>query len=430
MDDSDSMWVGLLDLEDDKPVTVIGDPAGNGRRQGRVLVRIHREPLGYICVPTVPEPELTRRARQVAQADLAGTLHRHLELDRSPLPPSDPGGWRRRAACPQGYKDLHTEGMTIIIATRNRTSLLRGCLHALQGVTHDPTEILVIDNAPDDDSTRKLVTGLAESDPRIRYIYEAQPGLCRADNRGMAEASFDTVAFMPDDALADPGWPSALAAGFALDPETVCVTGLVASATLDSSSERYFDARYPWGKVFEPRRYDLAEHRDPSPLYPFRAGLFGTGAGCAVRRGAVARVGGLDLLLGPGAPGRGGEDLDIFLRLILAGGRLCYLPSALIWHRHRADAHALGEQLFSYGFGLGAYLAKHLMSRDLPAGVLAMGAVHAAGVQLGRQKQAAQASQLRSGGGQLALRESLGVPAGAWSYFRAARAARLEPSAR
>ena len=424
MNDSGSMWVGLLDLEDDKLLTPIGGPAGSGHSQGRVLVRMHRQPLGYVCLHTLPEPELTQRARQVARTALAGPLRRHIERDSSALLPDAPGEWLRRVSCPRNYENLGTDGVTIIVPTRDRTAMLEGCLHALQGVTHDPIEILVVDNGPTDSSTRDLVTDLARSDPRIRYIYDAQPGVSRAGNRGLAEASFDIVAFMPDDALADPGWASALAAGFALDPQTVCITGLVASASLDSSSERYFDARYPWGKVFEPRQYDLARHRDPSPLYPFRAGLYGSGAGCAVRRSAIARLGGLDLLLGPGAPGRGGEDLDMFVRLILAGGRICYLPSALIWHRHRADTHALGEQIFSYGHGLGAYLAKHVMNHDLPAGVLAAGAVQAASVQFGRQMEAARASQFGAGGGRLALRESLGVLAGALSYVRAARAAR------
>jgi len=429
MNDCASMWVGLLDLEDDTPLTPMGGPVGSGHRQGRILVRMHRQPLGYIRVPTLPEPELTQRARQVAEMTVAGALRSHIERDNSPLAPGVPGGWLARAACPRNYRSLDAEGVSIVVPTRDRTPMLRGSLRALQRVTHDPIEILVVDNGPSDSSTRDLVTALAESDPRIHYIYETEPGVSRAGNRGLAEASFDIVAFMPDDALADPGWPSAIAAGFALDPQAVCVTGLVASAALDSGAERYFDARYPWGEFFEPRRYDLAEHRDPSPLYPFRAGLFGSGANCAVRRSAVARLGGLDPLLGPGAPGRGAEDLDIFLRLILAGGRICYLPAALVWHRHRADTHALGEQIFSYGHGLGAYLAKHVMNRNLPTRVLVAGALQAASVLSGRQKQATQASQLRAGGRRLALRESAGVLAGALAYARAARAARLEHGA-
>jgi GT2 family glycosyltransferase len=238
----------------------------------------------------------------------------------------------------------------------------------------------------------------------------------------MAQARFDIVAFTDDDTLVDPGWPSVLAAGFAADPEAVCVTGLVASSALDTSCQRYFDARVKWGEVFEPRRYDLAEHRHPSRLYPFKAGIFGTGANFAVRRSAVARLGGFDPLLGAGAPSRGGEDLDMFLRLILAGGRICYLPSAIVWHRHRADAEALSEQIYSYGHGLGAYVAKHLQNRDLRYALVGHG-LREATLLLGRMRRASQVSQLRAGGRRLALTEAWGVMAGTLCYRRVARQA-------
>src|SRR6185437_8580535 len=103
-------------------------------------------------------------------------------------------------------------------------------------------------------------------------------------------------------------------------------------------------------------------------------------------------LGEFDPLLGAGSPTRGGEDLDMFLRVILAGERLSYVPSALVWHRHRADVAALGEQIYSYGYGLGAYLAKHLLSRDLKLTVLGRGLIRQSGVVISRMRQASEAS--------------------------------------
>jgi GT2 family glycosyltransferase len=228
------------------------------------------------------------------------------------------------------------------------------------------------------------------------------------------------VAFTDDDTMVDPGWPSAIVAGFVADPEAMCVTGMVASRALDTGSQRYFDSRYSWGESFEPRRYDLLAHRYPSRLYPFSAGIFGTGANFAVRRSAIAGLGGFDPLLGAGSPGRGGEDLDMFLRVILAGGRICYLPSALVWHSHRADTRALGEQVYSYGYGLGAYLAKHLLNRHLPVGILGQG-VRQAGTVVSRMRLASQESRLRADGRRLGLTEARGVMAGALCYYRTTR---------
>ena len=272
------------------------------------------------------------------------------------------------------------------------------------------------------DDTRELVTALAEADARIHYTCEPDTGLSRARNHGLARAQFDLVCFTDDDTRVDPGWPSAVAAGFAADPETVCVTGLVASSSLNTGSERYFDSRYSWGEAFEPRRYDLIAHRHSSPLYPYSAGVFGTGANLAVRRSAVTGLGGFDPILGAGGPGRGGEDLDMFLRIILAGDRICYLPSSLVWHQHRSDMEALGEQIYSYGHGLGAYLAKHLISGGMPVVLLARG-LRRAGVVLRRTHQASQAGQMRVGGRRLALTEARGALVGALCYGRAARRA-------
>ncbi len=44
-----------------------------------------------------------------------------------------------------------------------------------------------------------------------------------------------------------------------------------------------------------------------------------------------------DTALGPATPARGGEDIDAFLQIILAGYRLVYEPRSLVRHHHRRD---------------------------------------------------------------------------------------------
>jgi GT2 family glycosyltransferase len=309
----------------------------------------------------------------------------------------------------------------VVVCTRNRTEQLRSCLTALQQVTYEPVEFLVVDNAPIGTETWDLVMEFARSDSRFQYTTEPLPGLSRARNHGLGCAKFDLVAFTDDDITVDSGWPAALAAGFASDPDAVCVTGVVVPSALNTGAERYFDSRYAWGEAFEAQRYDLDEHRPPSRLYPFTAGIFGTGANFAVKRQAVAQLGGFDNLLGAGGPGRGGEDLDIFLRLVLAGGRICYVPSALVWHQHRSETGALASQIYSYGYGLGAYLAKHLLNRNFSVPFLMRGFTRKAIDTGHRMQSAAKSSQLNGRARQLALRESAGVAAGALRYYRATR---------
>jgi hypothetical protein len=61
-------------------------------------------------------------------------------------------------------------------------------------------------------------------------------------------------------------------------------------------------------------------------LYPYSAGIFGTGANFVVSRAAFEALGGFDEVLGAGALTRGGEDLDWFVRTLHQGFALAYEP--------------------------------------------------------------------------------------------------------
>jgi GT2 family glycosyltransferase len=423
MTDVGASWVGVLDVGR-RVVIPMGDPAPADRGIARVLVRLHGAPLGYVEIPFEPAGTLGSRAEAAAATSLADELRRHGEAHQDA--DGSPGrlDWTAQLSCPANFPSGDGAGLSIIVCTRDRPAALAECLRSLQRADYEPLEILVIDNAPTDAATREQVEQFALDDPRIRYSCEPAPGLSTARNHGLAAAKYDLVAFTDDDILVDPRWPAALMAGFAADPAAACVTGLVAPRSLQTAAERYFDSRYSWGKAFDACRYDLAAHRDVSALYPFKAGLFGTGANFAIRRSVVERLGGFDTILGAGGPGRGGEDLDMFVRLILGGERLCYLPAALVWHQHRASDQALTEQVYSYGHGLGAYLAKRLVTREMPVSTLLRSAGQAV-LMAGQMRHASRSTQLRARGRQLATTEARGVLAGALCFYRAARRQRV-----
>lgn len=412
-----STWVTVLDLDEGAQVCGVRGEIGPDHRQARVLVRKHRAPVGYISVPAEPLESLTKRAWQSAETDLADALLQHALWDE----PSAGATWIGQVACPQHFQPAEGTGITIVVCTRDRSELLSDCLRAMQNFSYSPLEIIVVDNAPSGSETKEVVADFGCDDPRIRYTCEPRPGLSLARNHGLGEARYDIVAFTDDDVIPDSGWPDAIAAGFAADAGASCVTGLVVSSALETGPERYFDARYQWGGAFVPCRYDLATYRHSSGLYPFRAGIFGTGANFAVRRSAIEHLHGFDPLLGAGSPGQGGEDLDLFLRVILTGGRICYLPSALVWHRHRSDIRAVKHQIYSYGHGFGAYLSKRLLSREIRVPFLWYGLRQAALI-LRRVQQASHASDLGPRGWRLALTEARGLAAGVVRYARASRA--------
>jgi hypothetical protein len=107
----------------------------------------------------------------------------------------------------------------------------------------------------------------------------------------------------------------------------------------------------------------MREHHPKTPLYPYTAGCFGSGASLALRATFLRSIGGFDPALGTGRPAQGGEDLALFFQVITAGHKLVYEPAAVLYHPHRRDYMALRKQIYHYGTGLTAYLTKILLDK-------------------------------------------------------------------
>jgi GT2 family glycosyltransferase len=263
--------------------------------------------------------------------------------------------------------------VSLVLATAGDPELAARCVHSVLSTGYPELEVVVVDNHRGDANPALLE--LAETDERIRYVREPVPGASRARNTGAAHATGDVLAFTDDDAVVDPGWLVELAAELA-DPGLDCVTGLVMPASLDTQAQAWFEAYGGFGKGFRRQEYG-PQLPAPDPLYPLSPGVFGSGNNMAWRRESFLRVGGFDDRLGPGRRTKAGEDLDLFLRLILGGGRLTYTPHAVVWHTHRTTLPELRGQLRGYGTGLASMFLVHAMrpggaaaiARRLPRGL-------------------------------------------------------------
>jgi len=319
---------------------------------------------------------------------------------------------------------------SVVVCTRNRSESLPACLDRLAAIDYPAVEFIIVDNAPADSSTELLVKSRATADERFRYRCEPRPGLSRARNAGLSEARGRYVAYTDDDVAVDAGWIAGLARGFRRRDDVVCVTGLVCTATITNAAEAYCDARLSsWSTRCRPQLFDMSASRRHDVLYPFSAGIFGTGASFAFDRERLVRLGGFDEALGAGTRTRGGEDLDVFVRVLLDGGAIAYEPAAVVWHHHRADEESLRRQMYGYGTGLTAYLTKLLLHpgtrsqvlRRVPAGLARM-------AKIKRQTDARLIASVAAPPGAL-RREFTGYLAGPWLYAAARRAAR-RPAAR
>jgi glycosyltransferase involved in cell wall biosynthesis len=97
--------------------------------------------------------------------------------------------------------------ITAVICTHNRAPFLRKAIRSLVTQTLDPAayEILIVDNASTDD-TRSVIEGERSQQPRIRCLREPTVGVSRARNAGWRGAESHFVAYLDDDAIAEPHW--------------------------------------------------------------------------------------------------------------------------------------------------------------------------------------------------------------------------------
>jgi glycosyltransferase involved in cell wall biosynthesis len=337
-------WSGEIEINSpslpERLTTAVGEPFA----AARLLVRAAGTPVGFISIDTpdgVPDLDAA-----IARARLE--FARQIE----------------RALADTAWTWARLPKISVVLCTHNRAAGVRRTLESLRVSHHKDIEILVIDNAPADQSTFDVVDELSALDPRIRYVLEPVKGLSRARNRGLCEATGEVIAYTDDDVQVDGLWLDGIMRGFARSTDVGCVTGLVATSSMEHPAEQYFDHRVWWSSSCEPRFYTRERGPLDSRLHPYAPGVIGTGANFACRVDALQSLGGFDECLGAGSPSRGGEDLDIFVRLLRGGYEISYEPSALVWHTHRVEDSQLRGQMFGYGLGLTAYLTKFAIAPE------------------------------------------------------------------
>lgn len=395
----------------------------------RVLVRLHGEPVGYVSLqraqaddPSMLVPVIWQRLREPVLA--------HLRQEGI-VPSGVEGGTYRppaaTASCPNATAPSGT--VSVVVCTRNRSTMLEACLDRLSAVTYPQVEFIVVDNAPDDDSTRHVVNAHSQIDPRFRYAVEPAAGLSRARNKGLSVAEGRYIAYTDDDVSVDAGWVHGLVRGFQRRADVACVTGLVCTASIANDSEAYFDARTSsWSTRCFPSLFDLSPSSRRGALYPFSAGVFGTGASFAFDRAKLQALGGFDEALGAGTATRGGEDLDVFVRILHSGGAIAYEPAAVVWHHHRADPASLLRQMFGYGTGLTAFLTKLLWQRSTRTKLLVrvpVGLAKMARIRLHTNRRLHESASAPRGA---LRREFAGLVAGPALYAKSRRRTRDERS--
>lgn len=235
--------------------------------------------------------------------------------------------------------------VAVAISTIGRPAALARCLRSLAAGPAVPAEVVVVDQSPDGSAA-----AAAASVPtlNVRHVTQAPLGLGAAQNEAVRQTAEEIVAVLDDDCVAAPDWVALVhdllgadlldLVGGRVLPLEDGAAGLHPVASRTSTTPRTFRSRVrPWE--------------------------VGSGNNFAVRRAWFERVGGCDVRLGPGSPGRGAVDIDLFYRLLRAGARAGYEPALVVFHERKTRDERLARRV-PYGYGMGVACAKWLREGD------------------------------------------------------------------
>jgi glycosyltransferase involved in cell wall biosynthesis len=175
----------------------------------------------------------------------------------------------------------------------------------------------------------------------VKLIFnEERKGVSYARNVGIRESSGDIVAFIDDDAVADPKWAKAIAASFAGDACVGAVTGLTVPR---------WESDSPW---FPPELYWMisCSYVTAATTYEVERSF---GTNMAFRRAVLDRTGLFNERLGlQGKKWIGGEDTELVWRVKQARFKILCNPEVRVDHTipaKRLEFIALLERAFDGG---------------------------------------------------------------------------------
>jgi len=217
--------------------------------------------------------------------------------------------------------------ITVVLCTYNRSESLSKALSSVANSTLPESaewEVLVVDNNSSD-QTHKVAGEFCRQYPsRFRYIFEPHQGKSYALNTAIREARGEVLAFMDDDVTVEQTWLQNLTSG--LEGEEWIGAGgrILPARTFPQPQWLPLQGPYNMGGMLA--LFDLGEIAGRLDTAPF-------GTNMAFRKEVFQKYGGFRTDLGP-CPGSEirNEDTEFGRRLLAAGERLRYEPSAVVYH--------------------------------------------------------------------------------------------------
>jgi glycosyltransferase involved in cell wall biosynthesis len=243
--------------------------------------------------------------------------------------------------------------ISAVIPTYNYARFIGETLGSVFGQTLVPDEIVIVDDGSTDDTEAVL----REFGDQIRYVRQANGGVCAARNRGVAEASHELIAFLDADDILEPTYLEKMSSRYYQDDEIELVHCGVRLFDSDTGETISFDLEGGEDGV------DVNLLLWESPHFPAPGIVL-------VSRKAFDAVGGFDVRQ------KVGEDWDFCYR-VARKYKIGFVPEALINYRiHDRAAHHNVDDMES---GMGLFYKKAFDTDDVEILALkkrAMGSFH------------------------------------------------------
>lgn len=225
-----------------------------------------------------------------------------------------------------------TPTVSVIVPVYNGARTLSPCLDSLLALNYPPEklEIIVVDNASTD-GTAAVLAGYGDA---IRVFREPVRGAGAARNHGLRRALHDVIAFTDADCVVDKNWLRHLIEPLH-DPSVGIVGGKNLAVRPCSGIEEFGERIHDHAAVINQR-------------IPTAATM-----NWASRRTVLQEANGFDERF------LRGQDTDLSFRIFLAGYRLVYAPSAIIYHHNRSTLWGLFREGCQHGYGSVRWCRKH-----------------------------------------------------------------------
>lgn len=234
---------------------------------------------------------------------------------------------------------MQAGAVSVVVVSHGRPESLMWCLSALAGLRYEPFEIVVV-------ADLAAVAYVSESRfaGKVKLIPFETPNIAAARNRGIEAAAGEIIAFIDDDAAAEPMWLHHLTMPF--DDEGIAASGGYVRGRNGIS--------YQWTarEVDRAGRARLLEHEGDAPFRAEPSEGFAVkteGTNMALRRDVLCKIGGFDeayhFFL---------DETDLNLRLEGEGHCIALVPLAEVHHAYRASQRRGEDRAVKDLFDVGA----------------------------------------------------------------------------